>query len=71
MNQQEAQVIINKLIDEGWLIGVKIFGDESYGLMDQFRMPHVGSDCNRAEHFLMRPKDGLMTQELKEKLSDE
>jgi hypothetical protein len=44
----------------------------SYGLCDTMHDPHsVGSDCNRAERFLMRPHDLLMVPEVFEGIRDE
>ena len=42
----------------------------AYGLMDKFGPHSVGSDCNRAEPFMLRPADELMDAELKAKLAD-
>lgn len=56
---------VARLIQHGFLIPVQVFGggDEewSYGLSDRFSY-HApgGSDCNRAEFFLLRPSDQEM-----------
>lgn len=42
-----------------------------YGLCDRFSEHAVGSDCNRADAFLLRPADGFMTDALREAIHDE
>ncbi len=59
--------LIADLIRSGALVPVQVFGTEcshnppedfSFGLCDRFST-HTpgGSDCNRAEYFLLRPND--------------
>ncbi len=62
--QSEAQPIA-ALIRLGALIPVTVFGDGtdgwSYGLMDLMSEHSLAaSDCNRADHFLLRPSDEAM-----------
>lgn len=71
MTRDEARDALTALVNEGWLVGVAVFGgaideDWSYGLCDRFG-PHTpaGSDCNRAAPFIMRPHDDLMTPKLR------
>lgn len=68
-----AQSLILSLIEQGYLIGVEVFGTDGccehgdhtdcestgYGLCDMFGPHSVGSDCNRATKVLMRPSDAL------------
>lgn len=79
MTRDEALAMLRALVDDGWLLGVGVFGDEScclhgdpvpegvdcpvtgFGLCDNMNEHSPGgSDCNRAERFLMRPHDDLM-----------
>lgn len=75
MTRDEALEAITTLVNEGWLMGVAVFGGDpaddpenewSFGLCDRFG-PHTpgGSDCNRAAPFIVRPHDDLMTPELR------
>ncbi len=66
-----AQETILGLIQDGYLIGVEVFGTDGccahphdedcpsagFGLCDMFGPHSVGSDCNRANRVLMRPAD--------------
>lgn len=98
----EARALLLRLVSEGWLIGVHVFGSyeccahgpvgndgpfcESmgFGLCDQFAFNRsadpadpnytgviAGSDCNRAEPYIMRPHDRLMEPELRALLADQ
>lgn len=72
MTADEARFALAQLIDDGWLIGVEVFGahccddiagctnESGFGLCDTFSSHACGSDCNRAEKWLMRPSDTLM-----------
>lgn len=75
MTDEEALILIHALVDEGWLIGVELFGedeDTGVGLCDVFsKNSPSGSDCNRAERWLMRPHDNLMTEALRLKIIEE
>lgn len=82
MTRDEAYAALLQLAEEGWLLGVDIFGADDccehgphtdcpangYGLGDT---QNAMSDCNRAEKWLMRPRNSLMTQDLADVLSDE
>lgn len=76
--------MIVRLVKHGWLVGVQVFGAESFGLCDQFAFDRVsrdygdgfncrivGSDCNRAERWLMRPAVPLMSETLAALLGDQ
>lgn len=85
MTEYEAQIMLHALVGQGWLIGVEVFGADDccehgmyeecpangFGLCDVFSKHSAGSDCNRAEDWLMRPKDGLMTESLHRLLNEE
>lgn len=62
-------------IEQGWLIPVQVFGTDQccehgeyaeclstgYGLCDRFsKHSPAGSDCNRADNFLLRPSDAAL-----------
>lgn len=80
----DAELLI-ELVRRGVLIGVEVFGTDQccqhgehvecpstgYGLCDSFGPHSVGSDCNRADAFLMRPNDEAMTAELREAIHDD
>ena len=71
----ESEAMLVQLIQRGALVGVEIFGSDDccehgmhescpadgFGLCDNFGPHTVGSDCNRAERFLLRPSDACMT----------
>ncbi len=73
---ETARRFLRALLDNGYLIGVEVFGEDDccehgreecpsdgFGLCDTMHEPwSVGSDCNRAKRFLMRPHDDLMTE---------
>lgn len=42
-----------------------------YGLCDRFSEHSVGSDCNRADAFLLRPSDPHLTADLRAAIGDE
>lgn len=60
-----------RLIGAGRLIPVQVFGADSYGLCDRFSPHTVGSDCNRADDFLLRPVDQLMTEPVRAAIAAE
>lgn len=85
MNRDEALTALQALVDEGWMIGVEVFGEDDcclhgedadcpsagWGLMDTMHTPHsVGSDCNRAVPFMMRPHDDLMVESIRNGIAD-
>lgn len=84
MNKEQAKDAVLLLAREGWLIGVEVFGtddcclhgddpcpSDGFGLCDAMHEPvSWGSDCNRAERFLLRPHDDLMTAELASAIED-
>lgn len=73
------------LVRRGVLIGVEVFGTDDccehgpfdecpangFGLCDTFGPASVGSDCNRAERWIMRPSDEHMTDDLHALLNNE
>ena len=79
----EAAAVLRALVEDGWLIGVEVFGahccddigacerEGGFGLCDVFGPASVGSDCNRAEKFLLRPADKLMHENLDKAIHDE
>lgn len=82
MTRDEAYVALLELADEGWLLGVEVFGADDcceHGLHTECPANGFGlcdtqnalSDCNRAERWLMRPRDSLMTEDLADIVSDE
>lgn len=77
--------LIAELLRVGDLIPVTVFGTDSccehgdhtdckstgYGLCDRFTTLNVaGSDCNRANHFLLRPSDEAMDSPLLRQILD-
>jgi len=79
----QAAAVLRALVEDGWLIGVEVFGAHScddiaacereggFGLSDVFGPASVGSDCNRAESYLLRPADKLMHENLEKAIHDE
>lgn len=73
-----AHALLVELVRLGVLVGVEVFGADSccehgdfadcdaagFGLCDVFGPHSVGSDCNRAERWLLRPRDGLLSDDL-------
>lgn len=63
----EDEATLIDLIERGVLIAVSVFGsmgdeDWGYGPCDSFtKRNQIGSDCNRAARFLLRPDEGRMT----------
>ena len=81
MNADEA---VAKMIRLGVLVPIAVFGTDcdhdgcederhgSFGLMDRFsRHSPAGSDCNRAEFYMLRPSDDLMQGPLVKEALDE
>lgn len=85
ITKKQAATMLSTLIDNGWLLGVQVFGvddccehgddpcpADGFGLCDNMNQHSPGgSDCNRAERFLMRPHDLLMTNEVAEAIADQ
>lgn len=80
----QAAAVLRALVEDGWLIGVEIFGAHccddptgcesetaGFGISDVFGPASVGSDCNRSESFLLRPADALMHKNLELAIHDE
>lgn len=79
----QAAAVLRALVEDGWLIGIEVFGahccddigacerESGFGLCDVFGPASVGSDCNRAEGYMLRPADALMVDGLKAAINDE
>jgi hypothetical protein len=68
---EQAKALVLALIEQGYLVGVEVFGTDSFGLSDVFGPWSVGSDCNRAEKVLMRVADVIDFTEVHDALVDE
>lgn len=71
LTPEQAQALVLALIAQGYLVGVEVFGTDSFGLCDVFGPWSVGSDCNRAEKVLMRVADVIDFTKVHEALVDE